>query len=71
MLKYTVELNEPNDLDSLLWSGARDKWDSATNEQKDEVFWRLEDIFDSGAKSLTEINDYIWFCCDDIFYVED
>lgn len=71
MLKYTVELNEPNDLDNLLWSGARDKWDSATNEQKDEVFWRLEDIFDSGAKSITEINDYIWFCCDDIFYAED
>lgn len=71
MLKYTVELNEPNDLDNLLWSGAADRWNSATNEQKDEVFWRLEDIFDSGAKSLTEINDYIWFCCDDIFYAED
>lgn len=71
MIKYSSTIETASDLDNILWGGAADRWNDATNEQKDQVFWRLEDVFYNGARSLTDINDYIWFECDDIFFGEE
>ena len=53
------------DFDSMVgfWSGAKDRWDSMTEEEKDvmeEYAEGLEFI------SLTQVNDFIWFDSDDI-----
>ena len=62
---------DKNDLDDLLWSGARDRWIDATDEQKEEVWSRLEDWFYDEVPTMTEVNDTIWFECDDIFFPEE
>lgn len=59
------------DLDDFLWSGARDRWNDATDEQKEMVWDRILEIFAYGDESIpseTEINDLVWFECDDIFF---
>ena len=61
------------DLDNMLWSGAKERWDNATDSQKAIVWDILEDLFSGPAKlpDMTDVNDFIWFECDDIFYPED
>lgn len=50
------------------WSGARDRMLSATPEQREAVAERLESWFTEGdIPTETEINDIVWFECDDIF----
>lgn len=56
-------------LDTHLWQGARDRWNDATYEQKQAVVDRIEDYFDNPTD--VEINDFVWFDCDDIFFPED
>jgi hypothetical protein len=60
-----------NDLDSLLWSGAKQRWDKATQDQKEEVWDLLESAFTDEDPTMTEVNDFIWYDCDHIFYPEE
>lgn len=74
MIKYVVTLESKEELDYLLWGGAEEKWRSATEAQKEEVWNILEEMFNNGIEAdttvnaLTSINDFVWFSCDDIFY---
>lgn len=58
---------ELDDLEYILWSGAREKWVAASDEQRERVWTLLKDIFDDRIPDLTTVNDVIWFECDDIF----
>lgn len=63
-----------DDLDDFFWSGARDRWNDATDDQKKEVWNRIQEWADCRENDLlsdTEINDLVWFECDDIFYREE
>lgn len=67
------------DLCLELWSGARDRWINATDEQREEAFSRLEDYFDQAcaddgeenAVEMVTVNDELWFDMDDIWDGED
>ncbi len=61
---------ELDDLEYILWSGAKDKWISATDEQRERVLTLLGEIFENTIPDLTTVNDVIWFECDNIFYDE-
>lgn len=58
---------ELEDMDYLLWSGAREKWVAATDDQRERVWTLLKDVFEGSIPELTTVNDFIWFECDDIF----
>lgn len=68
-----------DDLCGELWSGARDRWINATDEQREEAFSRLEDYFDQAcaddgeenAVEMVTVNDELWFEMDDIWDGED
>lgn len=54
------------------WSGAKDRMDDATPEQIEKVKERIEDWLDQGEiPEEVQINDLVWFECDDIFFPED
>lgn len=53
------------------WGGAKARVDDATEEQRQLVFARLEDVFVDDFPTETDVNDYVWFECDDIFYPEE
>lgn len=53
------------------WGGAKARVDDATEEQRQLVFARLEDVFLDDFPTETDVNDYVWFECDDIFYPEE
>lgn len=57
--------------DFEFWAGARDRMNSATEDQKQLVYSRIEDTFFDDFVSETEINDLVWFDCDDIFYPDE
>lgn len=42
------------------WSGAKDTVKELTNDQLNEVWNMLEDMYPDGAED-TEINDFFWF----------
>lgn len=59
------------DLDDFFWSGAKDRWHDATDDQKERVWERIQEwLWETGEDipSETEINDLVWFECDDIFF---
>lgn len=60
-----------DDLANLLWSGAKEKWVAATDEQRERVWSLLCDLFSDKLPDLTTINDIVWFECDDIFNEDD
>lgn len=67
---------EFDDFSDMLWSGAKEKWDNATDNQRIEVWNLIEDIFspynyDGEIPDMTTINDFVWFECDNIFYPEE
>lgn len=68
-VSYNVVLNECSELDNKLWGGAADKWNNATDEQKELIWNNLCDF--NEFDSFTQINDYIWYDCDEIFYPEE
>ena len=45
--------------------------DDATEEQRQLVCARLEDVFVDDFPTETDVNDFVWFECDDIFYPEE
>ena len=51
--------------------GAKSRMDDATEEQRQLVCARLEDIFVDEIPTETDVNDFVWFECDDIFYPEE
>jgi hypothetical protein len=58
--------------DFSFWSGAADRMNQATEEQRHEIFDRIEELAELAAESGqpltdTDINDYVWFECDDVF----
>lgn len=59
------------DFDSFeFWSGAKTRMNDATEEQRDAVKERLEEVFDGEIPTDGQINDFVWFGCDDIFFPE-
>lgn len=50
---------------------ALEKMNEATSEQQHEIFERLEGCFSDGEYSKTDINDFVWLECDDIFYNDE
>ena len=77
-MKDSIEVKRElsfDDLDNFFWSGARDRWDDATDEQKEMVWDRIIDLFaydvDGNIPTETELNDFVWFECDDIFNKDD
>ena len=66
-MKYYVE-KDPADFD--FWGDARDRMDGATEKQN--VYERLEEYASDGTeRSETDVNDFVRYACDDIFYEED
>lgn len=65
---YKVEFDFDN---FQFWSGARDRMESATDTQKQKVKERIEEYFYDEEPTETEINDLVWFDCEDIFEDED
>ena len=62
---FTIKHLTLEEFDNLVgfWSGAKDRWDNYTQEQKDY----LEDYCDYiDFEDLTAVNDFIWFDADDI-----
>ena len=55
------------------WAGAKDRIESASDEQIEKVAERIEEYFNCGGEIPTEtqINDLVWFECDDIFFPEE
>lgn len=57
-----------------LWSEAKNKWRDADYETRCAVWDRIKEwcdaVSDGGSElpSITQINDIIWFECDDLFY---
>ena len=70
-MQYLVEF-EPCSFE--FWAGARGRMNDATDEQREAVYERIESTFDYCNGDLpteTDINDLVWFECDDIFFPED
>lgn len=58
--------------DFSFWSGAANRMAAATDEQRHEIFDRIEELAELAAENGqpltdTDINDYVWFDCDDVF----
>lgn len=70
-MQYDVDF----DIDSFeFWGGARDRMDGATDEQREEVAERIEEYLscpDGRMPTETDINDLVWFECDDILFPEE
>ena len=60
-----------DDLDRFFWSGAKDRWDDATDDQKERVWDLIQEVFMDEIPTETEVNDFVWFECDDIFNEKD
>lgn len=57
--------------DFQFWGGAKAKMDDATDEQRQLVYARLKKMFVNEIPTYGEVNDFVWFKCNDIFYPED
>lgn len=55
------------------WGGAKSRMKDATYDQRSAVADRIEELFsyDDNIPTDTDINDLVWFECDDIFYPEE
>lgn len=55
------------DLYRICWSGARDRlYEIEENNLEDEFMEYLrENFFEDGDYTTTDLNDFIWFECDD------
>lgn len=60
-----------SDLDDFFWSGAKHRWDDATDDQKERVWDLLQDVFMDEIPTEAEVNDFVWFECDEIFFNEE
>lgn len=53
------------------WSGAKTRMDNATEDQINRVEERLEECFSGDMPTDGQINDFVWFECDDIFFEDE
>lgn len=60
---------DPEDFE--FWGGAKARMDDATEEQRQLVYARIEDAFVDDFPTETDVNDLVWFECDDIFYPDE
>lgn len=67
-MRYYVE-QEASEFE--FWGGALERMNGATPKQQQEIFERLEEYFEDGEYSQTDINDFVWFECDDIFFNDE
>ena len=63
-MRYYVEF-DPRDFE--FWGGAKERMDSATDEQQQEVYDQIEILCYEQDCSQIDINDFVWFECDEIF----
>lgn len=70
---YTISYTVTTDLDCFeFWSGAKDRMDGATDEQRERAYERIAEYCECCEDvSETTINDLVWFECDDIFFPEE
>lgn len=73
MSNYTITYKVTQDLDNFeFWASAQDRMNDATSEQREQVFERIAEEFEYNEDvTETDINDLVWFECDDIFFPED
>ncbi len=73
MSNYTITYKVTKDLDNFeFWAGAQDRMNDATSEQREQVFERIAEKIECNEDvTETDINDLVWFECDDIFFPED
>lgn len=66
---YKIDFN----IDTFqFWCGAKSRMDDATDDQRRAVADRIEECFSyDNIPTDTDINDLVWFECDDIFYPEE
>ena len=50
------------------WGVAKARMDNATEEQRQLVYARIEDMSTDEFPTVGEVNDFVWFRCNDIFY---
>lgn len=66
MIEYKNDINNFYDLQNLCWSGAISQLNEIQDlGLEDEFMDYLISIFCDTTPTLTEINDFIWFECDD------
>lgn len=67
MIEYTNTIDTFDELYDLCWSGAISRLDEISDlNLEDEFMDYLSDILSySKSLTLTDINDFIWFDCDD------
>lgn len=53
------------------WGWAKARMDNATEEQRQLVYARIEDVFVDDFPTVGEVNDFVWFGCNDIFYPDE
>ena len=75
-MKDSIEVKHEltfDELPNFFWSGARDRWVNATENQREKVWDLILDVFggDDQIPSETDINDFVWFECDDVFDEDD
>ena len=66
-----IRITKPLDISDLsneLWAGAKELWAYADEDTRRAVWQRIESRFGDGLTELTEINDFVRFDCDDLFY---
>lgn len=69
-MRYVVEFELCN---FEFWAGAKERMKDATDEQREAVYERIESTFEccNELPTETDINDLVWFECDDIFFPEE
>ena len=67
-MKYYIEQDAS---EFEFWGDALNRMNEATVDQQKEIFERLEECFRDGEYSQTDINDFVWFDCDDVFLNDD
>lgn len=60
---------DPEELE--FWGWAKERMNNATDEQRQLVYARLEDVFVDDFPTEGEVNDFVWFKCNDIFYPKE
>lgn len=59
------------------WAGAKDRMDGASPKQREKVYDRIKFYFETfdycngDYPTETDINDLVWFECDDIFFPDE
>ena len=54
--------------DFVFWGVAKERMDNATEEQRQLVCARIEDMSTDEIPTEGEVNDFVWLSCNDIFY---